>query len=307
VSGAPARAALPRLAVLAAAVLFSTGGAAIKGTTLSGIQVASLRSAVAVVFILAYLAARRRPLPRPTRATWPVAATYAVTLTLFVTSNKLTTAAAAIFLQSTAPLYVLLLGPWLLAEPVRRRDVGYMAFLALGMGLFFYGLDPASTMAPDPRTGNILAAAAGLTWALTVMGLRFLGRTSGGGEGDLGAVVYGALLACALLLPWALPASPTASDLLIVGYLGVFQIGVAYLFLTAGMRRVSAFEGSLLLLLEPVLNPLWAWLVHGEVPGPWSLWGGGVILASTVAKSWLDGRGGERPRGTALSEVQPPP
>jgi drug/metabolite transporter (DMT)-like permease len=291
----------PRLAVLGAALLFSTGGAAIKASSLSAFQVASLRSGVAALAIVAYLAMRRRPLPRPDLGTWPVAAAYAVTLTLYVTSNKLTTAAAAIFLQSTAPLYVLLLGPWLLREPVRRRDLGFMAFLALGLGLFFRDLDPSSATAPDPATGNLLAVGAGLTWALTVVGLRRLARAegavrqAGGGElGALAAVVYGSLLAFVGLLPAALPAAPTLADGVIVGYLGIFQIALAYLLLTAGMRRIQAFEASLLLLLEPVLNPVWAWLVHGEVPGPWTLAGGGVILTATAVRSWLDARWPER-------------
>jgi len=205
---------------------------------------------------------------------------------------------------------VLLLGPWLLGEPIRRRDLGYMALLAVGMGLFFRGLDASSATAPDPPTGNLLAAAAGFSWALTVIGLRGLGGREAGGRGgasDLGAVVYGSLAACAALLPWALPAQPALSDLAIVGYLGVFQIGLAYVFLTAGMRGLSAFEASLLLLLEPVLNPIWAWLVHGEVPGRWSLAGGGLILAATGVKSWLDARGPRRPPAEAVSLSRPAP
>lgn len=305
----------PRLAVLGAALLFSTGGAAIKASSLTGFQVASFRSAVAAVALLAYLLARRLPLPRPGLRLWPVAASYAVTLTLYVTSNKLTTAASAIFLQSTAPLYLLLLGPWLLHEPVKRRDLAYMALLAMGMVLFFGGLDPTSATAPDPFTGNLLAVAAGFTWAATVTGLRWLARGAGGapdgsrrGDPGLGAVVYGSLLASLCLLPWALPAAPTLADGLVVGYLGVFQIGLAYLFLTEGMRGVGAFEASLLLLLEPVLNPIWAWLVHGETPGRWSLLGGGLILVATVGKSWLDARAPRRapPKAPALTQVSPP-
>jgi drug/metabolite transporter (DMT)-like permease len=107
-------------------------------------------------------------------------------------------------------------------------------------------------------------------------------------------VVYGSLLAFVGLLPAALPAAPTLADGVIVGYLGIFQIALAYLLLTAGMRRIQAFEASLLLLLEPVLNPVWAWLVHGEVPGPWTLAGGGVILTATAVRSWLDARWPER-------------
>jgi drug/metabolite transporter (DMT)-like permease len=76
------------------------------------------------------------------------------------------------------------------------------------------------------------------------------------------------------------------ADWLIVGYLGVFQIGLAYVWLTIGVRRVPALEASLLLLLEPVLNAVWAWLVHGERPGPWSLAGCLVILLATSARAF---------------------
>jgi drug/metabolite transporter (DMT)-like permease len=79
-------------------------------------------------------------------------------------------------------------------------------------------------------------------------------------------------------------------DWVMVASLGVFQIALAYVFLIRGLRQVTALEASLLLLLEPVLNPIWAWLVHGERPGAWSLTGGLVILLATLAKSAWDAR-----------------
>ena len=109
------------------------------------------------------------------------------------------------------------------------------------------------------------------------------------------AAVLGNVLACLFCLPAALPISTIATarpvDWAILGYLGVFQIGLAYVFLTRALERVPAFEAALLLLLEPVLNPIWSWLVHGERPSAWSFAGGGVILAATVIKSWVDVRG----------------
>src|SRR5436190_1260690 len=130
---APARS---RLEILAAAALFSTGGAAIKACALTGWQVASFRSGMAALAVLAMVpAARRIPGPRAIA----VGAAYATTLILFVRANKLTTAANTIFLQSTAPLYVLLLAPWLLRERPRRRDLAFMAAMAIGLTLFFVG------------------------------------------------------------------------------------------------------------------------------------------------------------------------
>ena len=278
-----------RLRVLAAAALFSSGGAAIKAIHLTAWQVASFRSGVATIVFLLLLPETRR---RPTLRVLGVGAVYAATMILFVQSNKLTTAASAIFLQATAPLWVVLLSPWLLGERVRGRDLVYMAVLALGLGCFFIGLDPVSATAPNPLLGNLLSTLSGLTWALTIMGLRALGRSDGEGE-DWGpaSALWGSIFAFLGCLPMALPVGPgSAADWLTIGYLGVFQIAVAYVFLLRGIRRVSAVEASLLLLLEPVLNPIWAWIVHGERPGAWSLGGGAILLLATAVKTWLDTR-----------------
>lgn len=281
-----------RLRVLAAAALFSSGGAAVKSIHLTGWQVACFRSAVATVAFLLVLPEARR---RPTLKVLGVAAVYAITMVLFVLSTKLTTAASSIFLQATAPLWVVLLSPWLLGERVRMRDILYMGVLAVGLACFFVGLDPVTVTAPEPLLGNVLAALSGLTWALTVMGLRALGRVdpgSGGGGWGPASALWGSILASLFCLPKALPVSgSTAADWWIVIYLGVFQIALAYVLLLRGLEKVRALEASLLLLLEPVLNPVWAWIVHGERPGAWSLAGGGVIIAATVVKSWWDGRG----------------
>jgi drug/metabolite transporter (DMT)-like permease len=292
-----ATAASGRLGVLAAAALFSTGGAVIKAIDLTGWQVASLRSGLAALTILLLMPESRRGLSRRALA---VGVAYAATLVLFVQANKLTTAAGAIFLQSTAPLYVLLLAPWLLRERVRRSDLALMAALAVGMAFFFLGLDRASATAPRPLLGNLLAAAAGLTWALTVMGLRALGREGGSGAAA-GAALAGNAITALACLPLALPlAGADTGDWAGVAFLGVVQVGLAYFFLTRALTRVPAFEASLLLLLEPVLNPVWAWLAHGERPGTWSLAGGALILVATAAKTALDARRAPPPGPAAI-------
>jgi len=284
-----------RLRVLAAAALFSTGGAAVKSIHLTGWQVACLRSAVAAVAFLLFLPESRR---RPTLRVLGAAALFAVTMVLFVLSNKLTTAASAIFLQSTAPLWVVLLSPWLLRERVRLPDLVFLGVLAGGLACFFVGLDPATATATNPLLGNLLATLSGLTWGLTVMALRALGRADHGeGEGQSpgwgpASALWGSVLVVLFCLPQALAAplsGTSASDWLIVAFLGIFQIAFAYIFLLRGLQQVRALEASLLLLLEPVLNPVWAWLVHGERPGAWSLAGGAVILVATLGKSWWDG------------------
>lgn len=286
----PGSHASARLALIAAATLFSTGGAAIKATSLTGWQVASFRSAVAAVALALFLPGARA---RWTRGTMLVGAAYAATMILFVLGNKLTTAANTIFLQSTAPLYLLLLGPWLLHEPIRRRDLALLAAMATGLALVIAGRESGSATAPDPVTGNFLALTSGVCWAFTMLGLRRLSR-----EGPpwapspaAAAMVAGNVLAFAVTLPMAVPvtsAGPT--DVALIAYLGIFQIGLAYAFVSVGLKRVGALEASLLLLVEPVLNPLFAWIVHGERPGGFTLAGGAVILSATALEALIPSR-----------------
>jgi DME family drug/metabolite transporter len=284
------RALGPRLALLAAAALFSTGGAAIKAVHFAGWPVASARSGIAALALFVLVPETRR---RPTWHMLGVAACYATTMILFVLANKLTTAASTIFFQATAPLFVLLLSPWLLGERIRRSEVVSIAAIAAGFALLVTGLPQASVTAPEPLRGNLLAATTGLTWGLTLIGLRALGRggAAGTGGGAIVASFWGNVVACAVALPWALPLPAShASDWLLLAYLGLFQIALAYILLSRGIGRVPALEASLLLMLEPVLSPLWAWLVHGERAGARVLGGGVLILAATLLNSWHDAR-----------------
>ena len=277
-----------RLVLLAVAFLFSTGGAAIKATTLTNWQVACFRSAIAGVAVVALVPSARR---RWTRRDLLVALAYAATMVLYVTANKLTTAANAIFLQSTAPLYLLLLGPWLLREPLRRADIPLALLVAAGMAMFFAGAQSAAATAPDPMRGNVVAAVSGVAWALTVAVLRWLGKGAREGVSGMPAVVAGNAIAFLACLPAAFPVEGAgAADLAVVAYLGVVQIGLAYALMTYAMRHVPAFEASAVLLAEPAMNPLWAYLLHGESPGAWAVAGGALIIAATLANAWWHGR-----------------
>lgn len=275
-----------RLQVLAAAVLFSTGGAGIKAAAFSGLQVSSLRSGIAALALLVFLRGRLALSP----AVLGVATVYGATLTLFVLATKLTTAANAIFLQSTYPLGVLLMAPWLLGEQIGRRDLLYLAAVAVGLILCVAGRPIAMTTAPNPLTGNVFAVLSGIAWALTLLGLRYLERDLSRQGTAMAAVVTGNLFACVIGLPfvWPLPRA-TVGEWATIVYLGVFQIGLAYVFLTRAVGRLPAVEMSLLLLLEPVLNPVWAWLVRGEQPGAWTMMGGAVIIAATALKIVAEG------------------
>jgi len=252
--------------------------------------VACFRSAIAAAALALLFPGARRLRDRRALA---AGVAYSATMVLFVAANKLTTSANAIFLQDTAPLYLLLLGPLLLREPLRARDLVLAAVVALGMSLFFLGSERAVATAPDPARGNVVAAISGMAWALTIAGLRWA-RSSG-----MAPVLAGNLLACACTLPMALPAAGFgARDALVMLYLGVFQIGLAYVCLTRAIRHVPAFEASVVLLAEPALNPVWAYLVHGERPGGWALAGGALILAATLA-----GAGTQETKASATREA----
>ena len=293
---------IPRLLVLASAFLFSTAGAAIKATSLNSWQIAGFRCGIGLAALLLFLPETRRGW------TWrivPGAIALATTFVLFVSANKLTTAASTIFIQYTAPVHLLLLGPWLLREPIRRADLALIAAVAIGMSCFFIGSDRASATAPNPALGNLLAAGASVTWALTLACLRWSSRAAHL-DSSLQTVALGCLITFIGCLPAALPGLAfTARDAAILAYLGVFQIGLSYFCLTRGMRQVGAFEASTLLLSEPAMNPLWAWLIHGETPGAWALGGGAMILSATLVNTWW--RNGKRWRASISAPSGLPP
>ena len=173
------------------------------------------------------------------------------------------------------------------------------------MALLLLGHEEATAVAADPMRGNLLSLLSGLFWAITLVGLRWLERDPGrGGEGLAHAsVVAGNALAFVACLPAALPLGPTLPvDWALIAYLGVVQIGLAYLLLTRAMGRLSALEAGLLLMGEPVLAPLWAWAVHGGRPPRLALAGGAVILGAMV---WRTVHGAARP--SAAAEMSPPP
>ena len=280
-------------AVVVTGLLFSTGGAAVKITAWGAWQIAASRSAIAAVVLFACLPEARRSLR------WsclPVGLAYAATLVLFVHANKQTTAAATIFLQATSPLYVLFLGPLLLKEKLRRADLVLLPVFLVGLIVLLQSVVQPSGTAPNPALGNLLAGLSGLSYALTVVGIRALtvSKTQEEGAGAA-AVAVGNVLAAILCLPWAIPLeSGGPTDLGVVLFLGAFQIAFAYILLLRAVRVLTALEIALLLLLEPVLSPLWAWGLHGEVPGLGVLLGGALIVGATLLK-------------TASETLAPPP
>ena len=266
--------------VLAAAVLWSTGGLGIKSLELSPLTTAGWRSAFALPVLL--LAAGRQ------RAGWsalrhlPISVTalfYALTLMLFVSATRLTTAANAILLQYTSPLWVMALSYPVLHERPDARDYGVGAACLAGLTLFF--LDE---LTPRGTLGIMLAAASGLTMACMVLGLRHEGRR-GADSASLTAVLFGNALCALVCSPWMVSGLPLmgAKDWSILALLGSFQIGLAYIFFSRGLRHVTALRAILLGLIEPLLNPLWVWFGNGEKPSDWAVAGGAVIILALVS------------------------
>lgn len=279
-----------RLALLAAAVLWSTAGAAVKLSTLSAWQLASGRSLVAaLVLALAFPAGRRLPSMRGLG----VSVAYAATVVLFILANKLTTSANAIFLQDTAPLYVLLLSPLLLRERPSRDELMAVPVFLLGLVLFFF-----DELKPGQMMGNVVALASGVAFAFTILGMR-----AAHSEGA-SVLVWGNVLAgLSVVVPALGGPAPRPLDIGILVFLGVFQLGLAYTLFQWGLKSIPAVEASLLILLEPVLNPVWTFLFAGERPGPWALVGGGIILLATAWRTMVGAASGSTGKATSRSEA----
>lgn len=282
---------IPRLQLVGAALLFSTGGAAIKLTHLASWQIACFRSLIAVIALLIFVPETR---VKWTSKTWLAGIFYCGALLFFVLATKLTSAANAIFLQAAAPLYVLILSPWLLKERLRGSDGALMAALAAGLICAFLGQPLQSVTAPNPALGNIFGCLAGVSWGLTLISVRSLSRGGDPASGIRTAAV-GNLITFAVCLPsaWKLPlAGAGVPDLIAIGYLGIFQVALAYVLLIRGISRVPAVEGSALLLAEAALNPVWAWIFAGEVQPALAIAGGSIILGSMLANLWWKSRQG---------------
>ncbi|HEX8710014.1 MAG TPA: DMT family transporter [Pyrinomonadaceae bacterium] len=277
-----ASAASPLLLVLAAALLWSTGGLFIKWTTLSTFELTFWRSLLAALTVAFFT---RREGFGLNSIGFVTSLLYAGLLLLFVVATKLTTAANAIFLQYTAPIYVLLLEPLFYKEKFRRVDIITLAACVTGMSLFFVG-----KLRPQDVSGNLTALASGLCFAFYILLLRHprsreVNRAS--------SVIYGNLLLVVLTAPAGLAAVRwmSAQDAGSVFYLGVFQLGVAYTLFTLGMARgVRSLDAGIVGYIEPVLNPLWVFLLLGERPSLWALAGGAIIIAAVVSHTFVSAR-----------------
>ncbi len=272
----------PLFYVLLAALLWSTGGLFIKWTTLAGLELSFWRSLFAI-FTVAFFT--RREGFGINRVTAFASFLYAILLILFVLATKTTTAANAIFLQYTAPVYLLILEPILYKETFRSRDAITVLVCLGGMALFFVG-----QLRPQDVTGNVMALTSGLCFAIYILLLRHprareVNRAS--------SVIYGNTLAVIMTAPWGLATltSITGHDLIGVGYLGIVQLGISYTLFTSGMARgVRSVDAGIICYVEPVLNPVWVFLLLGEKPSTWALFGGAIIIVAVICHMLLDVR-----------------
>lgn len=261
----------PVALLICAAVLWSTGGLAIKSVEWNALAIAATRSAIAAVTVY-FLIGR----PRFTFSAVQLggALAYAVTVTSFVAATKLTTAANAIFLQYTAPVYVALFGAWFLHEHPSRLDWVLIIVAVSGVGLFF--IDQLSW---HGVWGNLVGLGSGLAFAALILLLRSQKDAS-----PIESVLLGNALTALACLPFAIGSWPSAKSWLGLFWLGVFQLGLSYVIYANGIKHVRALESTLISTIEPVLNPLWVMLFLGEVPGPWSLVGGGLVILAATAR-----------------------
>ncbi len=261
--------------LLIASALWSTGGLFIKYIDWNPLAIAGSRSAIAALVI--GFAFRRTAISWKSPPLLLGAICYAATMLCFVAATKLTTAANAILLQYTSPVYVAILGAFFLKEPVTRRDCLTMLCVAGGMLLFF-----SEQMSPGNFYGNLLGVLCGMVSAVMIVALR---RQKSGSP--FGSILLGNILTFLCGLPFMLDAPPNIQAWLALAALGIFQLGISFILYSIAIKSVSALEASIITMLEPLLNPLWVFLCLGERPSTGALLGGAIILTAVSARYLL--------------------
>ena len=272
--------------LVACGLFWSTGGVLIKLVDWHPLAIWAARSAIAAAVLYAV---RRPSLRNITRAEWGAAAALAATTGLFILSNKLTTAANAILIQYSAPVWIALLGTWFLGERASRLDWVTIFLVLGGITLFF-----VEQLSLDHMLGNLVALGAGVAFAFSAMTLRkaALGRGAHGQPIDpLRPLFLGNLLGAVIGLPFCFMFTPPdATGWLALGALGIVQQAAAYLCYAWAIRHATALEAMLIPVIEPILSPVWVALAIGEVPGGWALVGGAIVLGAVVMRGTIGAR-----------------
>jgi len=266
-------------------LFWSTGGLLIKFVDWHPLAIWSARSAIAAAVLFAV---RRPSLRGISRAEWSAAVALAATTGLFIVSNKLTTAANAILIQYSAPVWIALLGAWFLGERATRLDWATIGLVLGGITLFFF-----EQLTVDHIAGNLVALAAGVAFAFSAMTLRraALQSTAERPVDPLRAMLLGNLMGAVIGAPFMLLAAPPDAHgwLALLG-LGVVQQAAAYLCYAWAIRHATALEAMLIPVIEPILSPLWVALAVGERPGSWALVGGAIVVGAVVMRGTLSRR-----------------
>lgn len=285
--------------VLAAAILWSTSGMFAKSPWFAdwppadrGPMLAFWRALFAALVLAPFV---RRPRWRPVLV--PLGASFAAMSVLYMTSMALTTAANAIWLQNIAPAWVFVLGVLLFGDPVDRRNYVPLVFSLLGVGLILTHEAGGQAM-----VGVICGLASGLAFALVALLMR---RTAH--EDHAWIVAFNQSTVVLVMLPWIIwfTPMPTFTQLMLTAAFGILQMALPYLCFLRGLRSISSQEAALIVLLEPVVLPLWVYLVWGETPRWWTMAGGGLIFAGLAIRyGWLEFRNGRhRPHSDSPPEV----
>jgi drug/metabolite transporter, DME family len=275
------------LLILLAATLWSSGGVFIKKISLDAFQTSAWRSFFAALAMLVILRPKKISFDG---ASLTAAIAYALTLMLFVAATKLTSSANAILLQYTAPIYILVLSLlWfkesVVKEPVDKFQLLTVAACFLGMGIFF--LDELSI---DGLLGNLFALLSGVTLAAMTLAIRKAEHADPVKAIILGNFFVVMIGGSAAFITHDFSAQAfhiTPADALMVGFLGIFQIGIPYILFVRGLRSVYALDASLLAMIEAVLNPVWVFFFIGEAPSRNALIGGGIIIGAVVLQNVL--------------------
>ena len=264
--------------VFIAGLLWSTGGLLIKLISLTAMQLAFFRCFIAAITFGSLF---RKKILLVNKLTFINSVFYAAILITFVIATKKTTAANAIFLQSTAPIYVLIFEPIFNKTKYERINVITVAVCMVGMLLFFVG-----KIEPGHLEGNIIALFSGLAFASF-----FLGMKKNDPKFQNSSIFYGNVLVAIISIPFLFSLETLKTDdFLMVTFLGVFQIAFAYAFFSAGLKRIFAVEASIISMIEPVLNPVWVFIGYGEIPSVTGIIGGIIILTSITVRSLIAGK-----------------
>jgi drug/metabolite transporter (DMT)-like permease len=278
--------------------MWSSGGVLIKLTSLDAYQVTFFRSLLAAITVL--ILTRKSGLGLDIFGVI-TSIIYATLLFLFVWATKHTTAANAIFLQYTAPIYILIFAPFIIGEKFHWRDLVTIVFCIAGMSLFFVG-----KLELNDYWGNIAALCSGIFLGLYIMLLR---HPRAVGTNSVIAVIYGNFLLALLNLPAGIAVLPTLTvrDALLVSALGIFQIGLSYILFIKGVTMgTRPLDASIIGFFEPILNPVWVFLFYGEQPSKWAIIGGLVIVATVARHTFVQYRSKRSKAETKYPMTEPP-